>query len=61
MSISESVQLAVPARTSARSRGLVPLLVVLAIGLALLIALLAAPTGGLAAHHVAGVAPHIAR
>ena len=61
MSISESVQLASPAGTHARSRGLVPLVVVLAIGLAVLVVLLALPTGGLAPHHIAGAAPHIAR
>jgi hypothetical protein len=61
MSISESVQLASPARSTARSRALVGLIVVLAIGLALLVVLLAIPTGGLAPHHLAGTAPHIAR
>ncbi|HUA70667.1 MAG TPA: hypothetical protein VMA96_06285 [Solirubrobacteraceae bacterium] len=61
MSISESVQLASPAGTTARSRALVPLVVVLAIGAAVLVVLLSLSTGAHALHHVAGTAPHIAR
>jgi len=61
MSISESVQLSSPAETSARSESLVPLVVVLALGVAVLILLLAVSTGGLATHHIAGAAPHVAR
>ncbi|HTP22170.1 MAG TPA: hypothetical protein VMJ65_21360 [Solirubrobacteraceae bacterium] len=61
MSISESVQLASQARTTARARAFVPLIVLLAIGLALLVVLLAIGTGGAGAHHVAGATPHIAR
>jgi hypothetical protein len=61
MSISESAQVASRAGSADRSRGLVALILVLALGLVLLVALLASPTGGLPAHHVAGVAPRIAR
>jgi hypothetical protein len=61
MSISESVQLPSPAETTARSESLVPLVVVLAIGVAVLVVLLALSTGGHALHHIAGAAPHVAR
>ena len=64
MSVSETLQLTAPATTRVRS-GILPLIVVLALGLALLVLMLATGTagGGSAAHHVAGahVIPHIAR
>jgi hypothetical protein len=59
MSVSESVQVASQARTTTRPEGLVPLLVVLAIGLAVFVALLAFGTGEAVVHHVG--APHIPR
>jgi hypothetical protein len=61
MSISESVQVASRAGNAVGPRGLVPLLVVLALGLALLVVLLSIPSGGVPAHHVVDAAPHIAR
>jgi hypothetical protein len=62
MSILESLQLASPTSTADRS-GLVALGVILAIGVILLVLMLAFPTGGSVAHHVAGahVVPHLAR
>ncbi|HEY1518976.1 MAG TPA: hypothetical protein VGF91_21275 [Solirubrobacteraceae bacterium] len=62
MSVSESVQLAAPTTTRVRS-GLAPLLVVLALGVAVLVLLLSTSTGASTPHHVAGasVTPHIAR
>jgi hypothetical protein len=62
MSASESFQLAAPTTTRVRS-GLVPLVVVLALGLAGLVLMLATSTGGSAPHHVSGApaTPHIAR
>jgi len=61
MSVSESVRVASHAGSTVGLRGLAPLVVVVALGLALLVVLLSIPTGGLPAHHVAGAAPHIAR
>jgi hypothetical protein len=64
VSVSETFELTVsrPTRTSS---GIIPLVVVLAIGVAVLVLLLATDTGsgGSALHHVAGahVIPHIAR
>lgn len=62
MSVSESVQLAAPTTTRVRS-GLAPLLVVLALGLAVLVLLLATSTAGSTSSPVAGThaTPHIAR
>ena len=62
MSISESLQLLSPTNTADRSR-LVALGLILAIGVILLVLMLAFPTGGSVPHHVAGahVVPHLAR
>jgi hypothetical protein len=62
MSILESLQLASPTNTADRS-GLVALGVILAIGVILLVLMLAFPSGGSVPHHVAGahVVPHLAR
>jgi hypothetical protein len=62
ISISESLQLLSPTNTADRS-GLVALGVILAIGVILLVLMLAFPTGESMPHHVAGahVAPHLAR
>jgi hypothetical protein len=62
MSISESLQLLSPTNTADRS-GLVALGLILAIGVILLVLMLAFPTGGSVPHHVAGahVVPHLAR
>jgi len=64
MSVSETFELTVP-RPTRPSSGIVPLVVVLAIGLAVLVVLLATGTGagGSATQHVAGahVIPHLAR
>jgi hypothetical protein len=62
MSISESLQLALPTKAGDRS-GLVALGVVLTIGVALLVLMLTFPTSGFAPHHVAGahVVPRLGR
>jgi hypothetical protein len=62
MSISESLQLASPTNTTDRS-GLVALGVILAIGVTVLVLMLAFATGGSASHHVVGahVVPRLAR
>jgi hypothetical protein len=62
VSVSETVQLPAPTTTRARS-GLAPLIVVLALGLAVLVLMLSIPTGGNAPHHHAAVqtSPHIGR
>ncbi len=62
MSVSETVQLPAPTTTRARS-GLAPLIVVLALGLAVLVLMLSIPTGGNAPRHHAGAqtSPHIGR
>ncbi|MBV8217924.1 MAG: hypothetical protein JO325_05640 [Solirubrobacterales bacterium] len=63
MSVSETFQLSAPTTTRARS-GLVPLIVVLALGVAVLVLMLSLSTGGNAGrHHIAGAqtTPHIGR
>lgn len=62
MSVSESLNVPAPTTTKVHSR-LAPLLVVLALGLALLVLLLSVPTSGSAPRHLAGAhtTPHIAR
>jgi hypothetical protein len=62
MSVSETFQLRARPATRTHS-GLLPLVVVLALGLALLVVLLAVGTGDSTAHHIAGakVTPHLAR
>jgi hypothetical protein len=62
VSVSETFQLSAPTTTRTRS-GLAALLVVLAIGLAVLVLLLSISTGGYAPHRVSGAnaEPHLAR
>ncbi|HTT26991.1 MAG TPA: hypothetical protein VMG37_01165 [Solirubrobacteraceae bacterium] len=62
MSVSETFQLSAPTTTRARS-GLAALLVVLALGLAVLVLLVSVSTGGSAPHRVSGAnaQPHLAR
>ena len=62
MSVSETFQLSAPTTTRNRS-GLAALLVVLALGLAVLVLLVSVSTGGSAPHRVSGAnaEPHLAR
>jgi len=56
MSVSESLNVPAPTTAKARSRlaPLLPLLIVLAFGLAVLVVMLSIDTGGSAPHHVSG-------
>jgi hypothetical protein len=62
MSVSETLELTAPTTPRVRS-GIAPLVVVLALGLAVLVLMLSIATTGSSARHVSGApaTPHIAR